>query len=198
MAAHPQFLIMIEQWHAIQTIGKREAAAAACLERAAIETLLPFYKYRVVRTYKRYYGDFCQTVKQDSEATEPLFPGYLFARFAIEEWPLIRRERGVRVVRVGEQPAVVEEWIIEGIRLRMNESGVTVPVKPVYADLEPGSLVVGCGNTSWAGITGVFLEGLKGGERVAVLMNLLGCERRVILPRADVEPVFQSAAVVQA
>lgn len=172
---------MLEHWFAIHTIGRREAVAASNLASASIETFLPLLRHPVQTKYQSYHS------------VDPLFPGYLFARFEISNWPLIRKEQGVRVVRVGERPAIVDDWIIEGIRSRMNEMGYAESVKRRYSALEPGDVVV-MKSGAWAGLTGIFLEGMKGGERVAVLMRILGAERRVPMDRADVELLPQSAA----
>src|SRR4026208_972440 len=106
---------MVERWFAIQTIAKREALTAANFAASAIETFLPMFResYRVKTKHQTYL----------SHTTGPLFPGYLFARFDLGDWPLIRKSRGVRVVRVGDRPARVDDWIIEGLRERMNEAG---------------------------------------------------------------------------
>lgn len=173
-------------WLAIQTIGRREVVAASNLASASIETFLPLLRRRIETRFQKYH------------TVDPLFPCYLFARFDIADWPLIRREQGVRVVRTGERPALVEDWVIEGLRSRMNELGYaeavpSTPVRTIYPPIKRGTPVV-MQKGAWTGLTGIFAEGLSGGERVAVLMRILGAERRVVLSRGDVEPLPQTAA----
>ena len=173
-------------WLAIQTIPRREPTAAANLNSSGLETFLPLFRRFVPTQYKQ-----ASTGRYGYYLIESLFPGYLFARLQDTDWGTVRRAQGVRsLVRMGDRPARVDEWIIEGIRLRMNEDGLCEPQKPAYSDLLPDTLV-----EIRSGLTGIFIEGLNGGERVALLMNIMGCDRRVILDRADVTPALRAMGI---
>jgi len=116
---------------------------------------------------------------------EPLFPMYLFARFSMtEQLQKVRYTSGVIGV-VGTSnggPIVVDESII--VLLREREVDGYVQIQP--APLLPGEdleIIAG----PFQGLRALFERELRGGERVAVLLDLLSSRVHVELPRASLQ-----------
>jgi transcriptional antiterminator RfaH len=121
--------------------------------------------------------------REDSEV--PLFPGYAFVWVELG-WYAARWCPGVvRLVMDGLRPARVPDVVIEEIKSRERNGAVELPKR----GLKPGDrvrLLAG----PFQGRLAVF-AGLSGLERVAVLLTLLGSERRITLARRDVEMVVE-------
>lgn len=107
----------------------------------------------------------------------PLFPGYLFVWLDLGRmrWRAINGTRGVRgLLMAGERPARVPDAVVDELRVA---EGVSAPL-PVGAALE----IVG---GPFAGLT-ARLQRLDGASRITVLMQLVGTDRSVSVPRAAV------------
>jgi transcriptional antiterminator RfaH len=121
------------------------------------------------------------------ERTEPLFPCYLFARFALKECHYkVTHAPGVAgFVCVGGEPCAADASIIQGIKSRETNGLITVNEKT----LRPRQRVT-ITQGRFRGIEAVFERYLSGAERVAVLLHSLGCGRmRAILDTSAVEPL---------
>lgn len=96
-------------WYIILTRPRQEQRAADNLARQGGEVYLPILNVERIKNGKR------------TPCTEPLFPGYLFLNLALDD-PLLGKVRstfGVRgLLRFGEQPATLDNAIIEDIRQR--------------------------------------------------------------------------------
>lgn len=96
-------------WYIILTRPRQEQRAADNLARQGGEVYLPMFNVERIKNGKR------------TPCTEPLFPGYLFLNLALDD-PLLGKVRstfGVRgLLRFGEQPATLDNAIIEDIRQR--------------------------------------------------------------------------------
>lgn len=116
---------------------------------------------------------------------EPLFPCYLFGRFATSGGfrPMIYLPGVVSVIGTPEDgPIAVDERIINALRERSVKG--CIEVRP--ASLTPGDeLEVLEG--PFRGLKALFQQELKAGERVAVLLELLASQVRVELPRSYVK-----------
>jgi transcriptional antiterminator RfaH len=115
--------------------------------------------------------------------TPPLFPGYLFLQI-VNGWWKARWSFGIAsLIMDGSGPARVADGIIDEIRSR-ERGGLVELLSPRLRTGDAVRVTRGplCG-----------LDGLYAGqaphERVAILLTLLGGERRVILAKDDVEPV---------
>jgi transcriptional antiterminator RfaH len=112
-----------------------------------------------------------------------LFPGYAFVLIQLQ-WSAARWCPGVvRLIMDGLQPARVADEVIEAIRVRERNGAVVLPRN----GLKPGNkvrLLAG----PFSGHCAVY-AGMSGLERVAVLLHLLGSERRIILAQRDIETV---------
>jgi len=127
----------------------------------------------------------CRVRRQFIWKIEPLFPGYLFARFVVEErFRTVRYTPGVVSVlstAVGELIEVNETIIFT---LRQRSVGGYVQVSPtLFFSGEELEITEG----PFRGLRALFQWELKAGERVAVLLDLLSSWVRVELPRAYVQ-----------
>ena len=114
------------------------------------------------------------------EVLLPLFPGYSFLRIVTGWWQARWAPGTCGLVMDGATPAKVPDAVIAEIRSREREGAIELPSK-----LRPGD---------WVRVLhGPFRDqfaiyaGMTGRDRVAVLLRLLGGERRNLLHRSDVE-----------
>jgi transcriptional antiterminator RfaH len=114
----------------------------------------------------------------------PLFPRYLFVSLDIERerWRVINGTVGVvHLVCHGDRPAPVPAGVVEEIRAREDESGAVVLAVPSFR--RGAALRITHGPL--AEQTGLF-EQMADQERVVLLLNLLGRDIRVTVPREAV------------
>jgi transcriptional antiterminator RfaH len=96
------------QWYAVRSKPRKEAAAAAMLERAGIGVFVPQVKVK-----KRPY---------DPPSVEPLFPGYFFSRLAPQmgEIRLVKYTPGVLyVLGFGDEPWPVPDSLVAALQERV-------------------------------------------------------------------------------
>src|SRR5262245_34285060 len=105
----------IPRWYAIHTRPKQENRAEGNLKAWDVEIFFP--RIRDCR--------FNEFTGVPSYSTKPLFPGYLFARFALDDLlHKVRFTRGVHsVVCVGCDPAPVDDGVIDIIAAQLDEAG---------------------------------------------------------------------------
>ena len=114
------------------------------------------------------------------EVLLPLFPGYTFLRVVTGWWQARWAPGTCGLVMDGETPAKVPDAVIAEIRSRERDGAIRLPPK-----VRPGDRV--------RVLRGPFRDhlaiyaGMTGRDRVAVLLRLLGGERRILLPRCDIE-----------
>jgi transcriptional antiterminator RfaH len=118
--------------------------------------------------------------------TVPLFPGYLFCRLdLVLSGKAARYSPGVKdFLTFGSRIAEVSDDIITGLRERCPE-GVAA-IDPVRA--QPGD-TVRINEGPFSGLEAIFSEKLKGSERVAVLLEILGRQTRIVLPSETIVKV---------
>src|SRR5215471_12575729 len=130
-------------WYAIHSHPKQENRAEMNLKAWGVETFFP-------RIKDCHFNEF---TSKPSYFVKPLFPGYLFARFAPNNLlHKVRFTRGVHsVVCIGGEPAPVDDRVIAIIATQIDETGFV----KVGADLEPGAKVL-IQAGPFKGLTGVF------------------------------------------
>ena len=141
-------------WYAVYTKRGQEGRALANLTRQGITCYLPVLRVqKVVRGVAKV-------------VLEPLFSRYLFVQFDPGGgWSALRSTRGVtRLVTVGNDPAPVDERLIEV--LRAHEAGITQV--PLFEAGEPIRVTSG----PFCGIEGVYLMA-DGESRAMVLVQIL-------------------------
>jgi transcriptional antiterminator RfaH len=156
------------RWYVVQTQVNGEARAAENLRRQGFEVYVPRYLKR--RRHAR---------KIDFTA-KPLFPRYMFVAIdmATQRWRSVQSTFGVsRLVTNGDEPAVVPEAVIPALKAREDAKGfVMMDARPAFA---PGDKV--------RVLAGVFMDnaglfsGMADHDRVAILLELLGRQVRVVL-----------------
>jgi transcriptional antiterminator RfaH len=164
------------RWYLIHTKPAGERLAQANLERQGYEVYLP----RLVESLRR--------GARRLERIVALFPRYLFLRLNEGHQALapVRSSVGVvNVVKFGARYAIVADELIRELRSRAD------PVTGLHRmaselQLAPGTLVsvtVGL----FDGLEGIFLR-KAGGDRVVVLLTLLGQDAAVRIPADFILP----------
>jgi transcriptional antiterminator RfaH len=157
-------------WACAQLVPYREQLALHTLALAGYETYRPLLRARRVSYGRRL------------EVTHPLFPGYAFIAIT-NGWWSARWSPGVaKLVLDGAAPAKVPDAVITEIRSRERGGLVELPSKLKRGD--PIRILKG----PFADRVGLY-DGMPARERITVLLQLLGSERRVSLRAGDVEAV---------
>jgi transcriptional antiterminator RfaH len=179
-------LLLEPFWYAVRTQTRREHLAAKHLrEVEGVEVLCPRLRYRKATRRGKIWW------------IEPLFPGYILARF-----PRLELERavsychGVRgLVRFGDQIPAVPDAFVERIRQEIalydQSTGDCITLQPQITTGEEVEVAHG----PLQGMRGPVLEILPGKERVRVLLEFLGQPQRIeidlfsiLLPRKPLPP----------
>jgi transcriptional antiterminator RfaH len=154
------------RWYAIQTKLNRERDVEKRLMNLHLEVFLPRMQAR------RRIGRKFHWIKV------PLFPGYVFTQLDMAvSGRVARYAPGVKdFLTFGSQVAEVGEDIIEALRDRC--PGGVAHIDPVTA--KPGD-TVRINEGPFSGLEAVFERTLKSSERVAVLLEILGRQTRIVL-----------------
>lgn len=158
------------RWYVVHTHVHQEERANENLRSWGIETLNA--KLRT-RRYNQFTG-------APTYLAQPLFPRYLFAKFnAREQLPKIRFTRGVHtVVCFGDNPAPVNDDIIDIIRERIDENGFV----KANDELKPGDKVV-ISAGPLRNLVGIFERQVKGSDRITVLLTAIEFQGRLVVDR---------------
>jgi len=162
-------------WYLVYCKPRQEITALENLQRQGYTCYLPLCRQR-----RRRAGKFVTMV-------ESLFPRYLFISLDRENdnWAPIRSTRGVlSLVRFGNRVASVPDALVDGIRLRDDEAGLQALPEKEFKRGDAVRIMEG----SMAGLEAIFLA-RTGGERVMVLMHMLGTQARVEVDSVLVEAV---------
>ena len=160
-------------WFCLRAEGRREHLAAMNLaKRARVEAFAP--RIRVRREKKE--GGI-------GTRTEPLFPGYLFARFNyVDQARFVTSTDGVLgLVSFGGRAPQVAESTIEYLR-RHTEQSMPEITSPIFEEGEWVRVAAGC----FRGTKGRVREFDLRRERVCVLLHLLGHDVEISLPAGQV------------
>ena len=162
------------RWYVVHTHVKQEERANENLRSWGVETL---YAKSKSRRFNQFTG-------APTYLTQPLFPRYLFAKFnAREQLPKIRFTRGVQnVVCFGENPAPVDEDIIDIIRSRIDENGFV----KTNDELRPGDKVV-IRAGPLRDLMGIFERQVKGSDRITILLTAIEYQGRLVVERELVQ-----------
>jgi len=165
------------QWFALMVKPRHEKAVDAALRSKGIESLLPLYSER------RQWADRKTTVSL------PLFPGYVFSRFATGCRSRVLSTPGLfDVVRCGRDPAPIPNGEIAALELAIR-SGRSLEPWPHLAigemvEMDAGPLL---------GLTGKVLE-IKNSARLVLSVNLLNRSILVEIEREWIRPLPSRAA----
>lgn len=155
------------RWHVAKTHPHAEMRAVAHLQRQGFEVYLPRYLKR--RRHAR---------KVDT-VQAPLFPGYLFVAIdiAAQRWRAIHSTVGIaHLICHGNDPVPLPDEVIRELQQRELDGVVSLPPPPAFKPGEPLRILDG----AFASCLGLY-DGMRDGERVAILLDLLGRKVRVVL-----------------
>lgn len=162
----------MKRWYAIHTQANGETRAARNLEQQGFEIYLPR----------------CRKVRRHARKTEcvlrPMFPRYLFVRLdpECERWRSINGTFGVSyIVAQGQMPLAVPGSVVDALRAREDDAGLVVLEPPAFKAGECLEILEG----PMMMHTGLF-QRMPDAERVVLLLELLGREVSVTVPRTAV------------
>ena len=162
---------MNPKWYLVKTKPRNEKKVFTRLDEAGFESIFP-----TIRKKSR---------KKEHPDIRPLFPTYLFVRFALEQLRTIRYTRGVaKVISFGAEPQEVGEDIIAAVRERMGEEGIVTLVRPPD-NWKPGDKIR-IGEGPFEGLEAIFLEELPDRDRVVLLLDAVS-SFRVTLDKEMIE-----------
>ena len=156
-------------WYCLRTQIKREHIAAASLrELGQIEVVCPRLRYKKATRRGKVWW------------IEPLFPGYLLARFVLgEQERAVSYAKGVsRILRFGEHIPTVPDRFVEDLRAELVRDGERKELITLQPVAEPGDeveLVEG----PLKGMTGTVIEVRPAEERVRIFVEFLGEDQPV-------------------
>ena len=165
-------------WYAIHTHPKQENRAESNLKAWNVEIFSP-------KIRDCYFNEF---TGEPSYFTKPLFPRYIFARFALNNLlHKVRFTRGVHgVVCTCSTPAPVDDRVIEIIAAQVDEAGFV----KVGADLEPGAKVL-IQAGPFKGFTGIFERAASDADRVKILLDSVCFQAHLEVERKHVKALAQ-------
>lgn len=160
-------------WFCLKAKPRQEAVAVSNLRSIGVtELVFP----RVRRTRRGH--------AKNKVVVEPLFPGYVFARFdPAEHQSTIRSTRGVlHLVSREGRPVDVEQAVID----ELNALGPEAVLSLLDEEIKVGAkarVIRGI----FAGSEGEVIRLASPQQRIALLLSILGSDQPVELPLADVE-----------
>lgn len=162
------------RWYAIRTKGNKEKEVEKRLAALELEVFLPWLRAR------RRVGTKFQWV------LVPLFPGYLFCRLdLVTSGKVARYCPGVRdFLKFGNAIVEIGDSIIRELQDRCPEG--VARIEPVA--MNPGDAVK-INEGPFAGLEAIFERKMKGSERVAVLLEILGRQTRLVLPSETIAKI---------
>jgi transcriptional antiterminator RfaH len=161
-------------WRCVKTQPKREHIAAGQLERLeGMEVFAPRIRFRR------------RTPRGKVWFEESLFPGYIFARFDLPMQRAVSSAVGVRgLVKFAGECAVVPNSMIEQLWTDSAEP-IVIPDEP---DVKEGDEAV-VAEGSLMGLKAVITRVMPGGERVKVLLDMMGTAVEAEVPVDTLEKV---------
>jgi transcriptional antiterminator RfaH len=152
-------------WYAVKCKSRQERTVSTNLDRAGIAIFFPqIQESRRIRQ-KLVLG------------LEPLFPGYLFARFDVRsEYRVVKYARGVHgIVSFGMSPAVVEDELIQAIRERLDGQSPS--------SIQPFSTgqVVKIQNGPLHGMEAIFERPIPPYQRAVLLLRAISFRAKLIV-----------------
>jgi transcriptional antiterminator RfaH len=163
-----------DQWYLVRTKQQKEALVQCKLGEFVRRTLLPRLRTRRIRN-----GTL-------TESVTPLFPCYLFAQFEFEStlYKVLHTTGVAGVVCAGSTPSEVDPSIIEEIS-RRGEAGIIEIPQRTFNVGERVRLTDG----PMEGFAGIFSHYRSGSKRVALLLNVVGANMKVVVPVSSVGAV---------
>lgn len=168
----------VSGWFAVRTRARAERRVAERLRHREIEVYCP------VVEREREWSDRRKVI------AEPMFPGYLFARFrGLDVGRVLSARSVVEIVRSSGEPVPVRPDELKAVRrlergLRESEKAPEVESVDAFEEGEPVRVVSG----PFEGLTGELLED-RGGVRVAVRLTAIEQAKAVRLDRETIRSI---------
>ena len=163
----------MKQWYVVQTKPRKEREAEENLRRQAFETYLPW-----LQQARRRGGRWTKVI-------EPLFPRYLFVYMDIEQESVapIRSTYGVsKLIKFGQHIQPLASEVIDFLKAHENpESGCCEREEKPLTKGDSVEIREG----PFEGLAGIY-EQSSGEGRAIVLLNYMGGQNRVTLPREQI------------
>ena len=161
-------------WYVIQTKPGNEHRVETNLSNQGIEVFLP-----LLECFQYSSGKMIQKIKS-------LFPDYVFATLDINlHYYKVKWTRGVnKILGNGSEPLPVSEKVIQTIKDRMGENHFV----KLDEELEEGAIVQFTSGP-FKDLMGVFDKKMSDGERVRILLNLIGVDASVRVSRHQIKKV---------
>ena len=147
-------------WYAVQTQTNRENLAVEHLKRQGFSVWMPICE-RIIRH-----------ARKSKRERRPLFPGYLFINLDVKttRWRSINDTIGVnRIVSFGQWPAPIAAKFIDALQNIEANEGLVVVNEDALLPGQDVEILSG----PMAGTIAKLLS-LEAGDRVTVLLNMLG------------------------
>lgn len=169
------------RWYAIHAKPRQEIRADSNLRAWNVQTFAPRCKESF---YVSSGGQICFKSK-------PLFPGYFFARFEASSLLYkVKLTRGVRsVISYGDQPAPVDDRIIDMIQARLGADGFV----QLSDELRLGDDVkINAGPLR--DVVGIFERAISDTDRVMILLGSISYQAHIVIARTQVEKISRPRA----
>jgi transcriptional antiterminator RfaH len=164
----------MNHWYVIQTKFKKEEEAKSYLSIKGLEVFNPMMESFLPRNGRL------------RKEFRPLFPNYIFGKFDIDQnYNLVRWARGVkRILGFGGNLTPVSEEVIELIKKKTDSNGIVRK----NCHFETNDVVrVKAGPLK--DLLGIFDRWVSDGERVRVLMNLVGYQPAIEIHYSMIQKV---------
>jgi transcriptional antiterminator RfaH len=164
----------MENWFVIQTKPKKEEEAESYLSTKGVEIFSPLIEAFSLRNGRM------------NKELKPLFPGYLFGKFDLDQnYPLVRWARGVKkILGFGEYPTSISEEVVEIIKERTDAQGIV----RIRYHFKPNDLIrIKTGPLK--DLLGIFERWVSDSERARILLNLIGYQPAVEIHYSMIEKV---------
>ncbi|TFE69590.1 transcription termination/antitermination protein NusG [Methylacidiphilum caldifontis] len=159
-------------WYCLSIHPKKEKIAVENLKKENIEIYFPQLCYSKTRGGKV------------SRVLEPLFPGYLFAKFNLySKLILVRSTKGIKtVVHFGFNYPIIPECFIQELKMHFGAEGI----KTVQKRIEVGSSIT-IAKGPFQGFSCIVQGYVPAKERVRVLLEWLGRTVRTEIGIKEIE-----------
>lgn len=164
----------MKNWYVIQTKPKKEEEADSYLSTRGVEIFSPLMETFTLRKGRM------------NKELKPLFPGYIFGKFDLEQnYPLVRWGRGVKkVLGFGGYPTSISEEVVEIIKERTDNEGI-MRGKQIFKANDVIRIKTG----PFKDLLAIFERWVSDSERVKILLNLIGYQPAVEMHYSMIEKV---------
>ena len=162
------------RWYVAQIKSNAFERAIINLSRQGFQTFIPLQRKTI------------RHARQMTDVLRPIFPGYLFVCLGEDRggWRKVNSTQGVikLIAFGGQQPTPVPNGLVAALQSRCDQNNILQPA----TELELGTLVkVVTG--PFSDFTGT-IESLVAGDRIRLLLQLMGQDVKIDLHRGSVEP----------